>query len=125
MDNPYQTPDAGAKESAPTKHQSFRLTAGSTSPDASVTVGTFRDAIVFTMFQQLPLLMLSAMLLDGGLVFKRVAIASVAYWILVVIIMIRRGRNIPDADKLLVKWGYLPLLLITCILWLVASAIMF
>ncbi len=65
------------------------------------------------------------MILDTGLVFKRVAIASVAFWLLTLIIIVRRGRNIPDFDILLVKWGYLPLLLITCIFWMVASAIMY
>lgn len=125
MDNPYQAPNVDPTESATTKHRSFRLTAGTTSPDASVTVGTLRDAIVFTLFQQLPLLILTAMLLDGGLVFKRVAIASLAYWILILMIMIRCGRYMSDVDILLVKWGYLPLLLVTCILWMVALAIMF
>jgi hypothetical protein len=125
MDNPYQAPNADPVESAATKHRSFRLAPGPTSLDASVTVGKFRAAIVFTLMQQLPLLLLSAMLLDGGLVFKRVAIASVAFWILTLMVMIRRGRNITDSDILVVKWGYLPLLFATCIFWLVASTFMF
>ena len=125
MENSYQAPNAEPLESSATKHRSFRLTPGSASPDTRFSVGPFRDAIVFTLVQQIPLLMLSALLLDGGLVFKRVAIASVAFCILTLVIMVRRGPNLPDTDILLVKWGYLPVLLVTCILWTVASAIMF
>lgn len=125
MDNPHHAPNAEPLESSATKHRSFRLSQGSASPDARFSVEPFRDAIVFTLVQQVPLLMLSALLLDGGLVFKCVAIASIAFCILNLVIMVRRGANIPDTEILLVKWGYLPVLLVTCILWMVASAIMF
>ena len=125
MDNPHHAPNAEPLESSATKHRSFRLSQGSASPDARFSVEPFRDAIVLTLVQQVPLLMLSALLLDGGLVFKCVAIASIAFCILTLVIMVRRGANIPDTEILLVKWGYLPVLLVTCILWMVASAIMF
>ena len=125
MENSYQAPNAEPLESSATKHLSFCLTPGSESPDTRFSVGPFRDAIVFTLVQQVPLLMLSALLLDGGLVFKRVAIASIAFCILTLVIMVRRGPNLPDTDILLVKWGYLPVLLVTCILTMVASEIMF
>ena len=125
IDNPYHAPNAEPLESSATKHRSFRLTQGSTSTDARFSVGPFRDAIVFTLVQQIPLFMLSALVLDGGLLFKRVAIASIAFCILTLLIMVRRWPDIPDSDILLVKWGYLPVLLVTCILWMVASAIMF
>ena len=115
MENPYESSNADPAESS---------TPESSTPGASDRVGTFRDAIVFTLVQQLPLLLLSAMILDGGLVFKRVAIASLAFWILTLIIMLRRGRNIAKSDLLFIKWGYLPILLATCVLWMVASAIM-
>ncbi|MCP4890730.1 MAG: hypothetical protein GY904_29545 [Planctomycetaceae bacterium] len=78
MDNPYHAPNAGPLESSAKKHRSFRLTQDSTSPDVRFPVGTFRDAIVFTLVQQVPLLILSARLLDGKLVFKRVTIAFIA-----------------------------------------------
>jgi len=110
-ENPYQSPSVDLTESAATEHRSFRLTRNSTSPDASVTVGPFRDAIYFTLVQQFPVLLLSAMFLDDGWMFRRVAIASVAFWVLALIIMIRRGSNMPTSDILLIKWGYLPLLI--------------
>lgn len=124
MDNPYQTPSSDTMESSAPLHQSFRLTPSSTSPDASPPFGTFRDAIYFTLIQQVPLLMLSALLLDGGLVFKRVGIASIAFWFLALIILIRRGRTVPESDILVLKWGFLPLLFVTFILWSVAATIL-
>jgi hypothetical protein len=125
MDNPYQAPKSNSPEPSASRHQSFRLTPVSTQPDANATIVTFREAIVFALVQQLPLLLLSAMLLDGGSVLKRVTIAAVAFWILTLLVMIRRNRNMLDSDMLAVKWGYLPLLLVTCIFWSVASAISF
>ena len=125
IDNPYQSPNVEPTETASPEHRSFRLTPSTESADDSVVLGTSRDAISFTLIQQLPLLLLSASLLDGGLVFKRVAIASVVFWIITLIILMRRGRNMPDSDILVIKWGYLPILLFTCILWAVGSTIIF
>ncbi|PHS00621.1 MAG: hypothetical protein COA78_23770 [Blastopirellula sp.] len=120
-ENPYQSPPPGPDESEPSEHNSFRLTSSSASPDSNIVIGTFRDAIKFSLIQQLPLLLIASLLLDGGLIFKRVGIASVAFWTFTLIIMIRRGHNMTDDDLLLIKWGYLPLLLVTCILWVIAS----
>lgn len=123
VDNPYEPPSAEPTEADEPKHRSFRLTPGSKLPDASVTVGTFRDALIFTLIQQLPLLVLTALMLDGGIALRRVAVACIAFWIMALVIVVQRGRTLPDLDILLVKWGYLPLLLLTCILWAVAAAI--
>ena len=105
-------------------HRSFRLTRGSGTPDDSVVIGSFREAVRFTLLLQVPLLLITAMILDGGMIFRRLAKASVAYWIFVLIIRFRRGAEMPDSDTLLVKWGYLPTLLITCIMWRIGSTIL-
>ena len=125
IDNPYQPPNADPEGTAPNKHRSFRLTPSPESADDSVALSTLRDAISFTLIQQLPILLLSALLLDGGWVFKRVAVASVAFWIITLIILMRRGRNMPKSDLLLIKWGYLPMLLTSCVLWAVGLSIIF
>lgn len=124
MDNPYQPPNTESAKSIVARHRSFRLTPNSMSPDASVTIGTFRDAIVFATVQQVPLLLLSAMLLDGGLVFMRVVNASAAFWSMTLMMWLRRGRNLQHVDLLAVKWGYFPLLLATCFLWLAFSRVL-
>ena len=125
IDNPYQPPNADPEGTAPNKHRSFRLTPSPESADDSVALSTLRDAISFTLIQQLPILLLSALLLDGGWVFKRVAVASVAFWIITLLSLMRRGRNMPKSDLLLIKWGYLPMLLTSCVLWAVGLSIIF
>lgn len=125
IDNPYQPPSVDAVGSAAPVHRSFRLTPRATPQGADASVGSLRQAIVFSLVQQLPLWLLSAMLLDGGFVLRRVAIATVAFWGLTVIVLMRRGRHLPDSDILLIKWAYLPILCATCIWWLIALSIRF
>jgi len=114
-ENPYQSPKTNATESENFKHRSFHLTAGSSSPDANVALGTFSNAIVFTLIQQLPLLLMASLILDNGLFFQHVAIASTVFWLLTLLIMLRqwRQRRLSDSAILLVKWGYLPIITIT------------
>jgi hypothetical protein len=81
--------------------------------------------IVFSLIQQLPLLMLSSLILDGGQLFKHVAIASVAVWILVLVAWIRRGRTSSNLDWQIVKWSFAPFLLITFVLSMVISRILY
>ena len=106
------------------EQRSFRLTPSSNATDDSLVVGSARSAVKFALVLQVPLLCLAALILDGGLIFRRFVIASIAFWILVLIIRIRRGSEIPDSDILLIKWGYLPILLIICIFWLAGSVLM-
>jgi len=120
-ENPYKPPVSDFKEPEPPVHRSFRLTAGSPTANTLITVGTFREAIVFALIIQLPALLLSALILDNGAIFKRVAIASVAFWVMTLLLGLRRRKSMPDTDILLVKWGYLPVLLVTCVLWGIAA----
>ena len=113
-----------SNRSSKSKQRSFKLTKAFLTPDASVPIGTFRDAIKFTLIQQLPLLLLTSIIMDGGMIFKRVMIASIAFWFFVVIIKIRRGPKIPDIDILIIKWGYIPIVLVTNIIWIMKSVIM-
>ena len=122
--NPYQSPNGMPDQIGESEHRSFRLTPSSNATDDSLVVGSARSAVKFALVLQVPLLCLAALILDGGLIFRRFVIASIAFWILVLIIRIRRGSEIPDSDILLIKWGYLPILLITCIFWLAGSVLM-
>lgn len=123
-ENPYQPPNHAKREQAVSDHRSFRLTRGSDVPDSSVPIGSFRDALKFTLLLQVPLLLITSMILDGGIIFRRFLIASVAFFILMLIVRLRRGAEMTDTDILFAKWGYLPILLITCIMWGIASAYM-
>lgn len=85
--------------------------------------GNFVRQLFSLCFKKVPLLLLASLILDNGQIFKRVAIASVAYWIFTLMVLIRRSSNIHGSDVLLVKWGYLPTLFATWIIELAVSAI--
>jgi len=72
-----------------------------------------RGSIVFSLTQQTFLLVLSAMLVDGGRAFQGSVYALVAYWIGFLIIMVRRRRSLTQADKLLIRWGYVMLWIVS------------
>ena len=118
-DNPSQSPISEPTKSQ-NKHRSFRLTSSESDPELGFVVGTFRSAIVFSLICQVPVLLLGAMILDGGLIFRKALIASLAYWAMVLMIWIRNkfnaAKNISDADILLTKWGYWPMLIAVCLL---------
>ena len=114
-DSPYQAPNAMPKQHEP-QHRSFRLTDEANS-STSLATETPRRAIASSIVQQVPLLLLTSLILDGGLIFNRFAIAAVAYWTIALIMLLRSQREMTATDLRLLKWGYLPLVLITCILW--------
>ncbi len=85
-------------------------------PDATKSIPSLRDSIVFSLVQQCILLTLGAMTLDGGRVFQVCAYAALAYWGGFVIIMARRRHHLTSADKILIRWGYM-------MLWLISGAV--
>ena len=99
------------------------MTSSASPVDEYVVVGTLQNAIWFSVIQQVPLLLLSGLILDGGMIFKRIAIASIAYWVMTLIILSRRWLNTSDSDILLVKWAFLPILLVVCVFWTVGAAL--
>ncbi len=117
-DNPYQSPntaDLGLLSQA--KHRSFRLTARTDDPRDASNAGAISDAIRFTLIQQLPVLIFTSMVLDGGTLFKGAAVAVIAFWAGVAMVLLRRGTNFSESDVLLIKWGYLPTSLISFNAW--------
>jgi hypothetical protein len=99
-----------------TEHRSFRLT-DEAGRSASTANETPWRAIVSSLAQQIPLLGLTSLILDGGLIFNRFAIAAIGYWAIAIIMLLRRQPEMTDTDLWLLKWGYLPLVVITCMLW--------
>lgn len=78
---------------------------------------TISDAIRFSLIQQIPVLVFMSMMLDGGTLFKGAAVAAIAFWAGVAIVLLRRRKNVSESDILLIKWGYLPICLITYNAW--------
>lgn len=101
------------------KHRSFQLTTTSDEfPD------TLRSSIGFSLVPQVVLFFVCAFLLDGGLFLNRVIISCVGYWVLVVIFMIRRRKNLTLIDLALIKWSYLGLFAIVNLVWAVGWLVM-
>ena len=120
MENPYRPPKTPPSKPAPPKrkapkHRSFRLTLRNDSETGAVEI-TFADAFIYTLGQQLFLVMLTAMFLDGGLALRRVGIASIVFWIVTFVILARSWRAMPYFSMLFIKWGYLVVMIVTWIL---------
>ena len=113
-DNPYQTPNAVPEAVAP-KHRSFRLTGGSRFTDSKSTE-TLSGAMKFALIQQVPLLFLASLILDRGVIFAHLLIAAAGYWIAAMAVLVRRRLKLAKSDITFLKWGYLLLVAITCIL---------
>jgi len=101
-------------------HRSFRLTRPATPvavPDAS---------LGFPILQQFIFLLLGAGILDGGQCFQILAYAALAYWAGFGLIMLRRHGRLTQADKILIRWGYLLLVaassIITPLIWQLRSS---
>jgi len=62
-----------------------------------------RDAI---LAQQLPVLLLAALLLDGGLGLQVCLIACVAHWLIIALILTRTAPQLEWLDRGLIRWGF-------------------
>jgi hypothetical protein len=77
-----------------------------------LTARSYREAIRSTLFQQLVILGLTSMILDGGQICCLCFYASLGFWTGVVIIRVR--RPIPTkVDLAVIEGGYLPLCLVS------------
>jgi hypothetical protein len=73
-------------------------------------------ALRFGVVQQLVLLGLSALMLDGGRTLRLCAIAAVAYWAAALLIIARRPAAPTRADRTFLRYGYLVLPVVAGIL---------
>jgi hypothetical protein len=73
------------------------------SPVAAV----YGPAIRTALLQQGIVLILTALLLDGGQTFSSAVIALVAHWLTVIILVCRRPSSPTEGDVLLVRYGFL------------------
>jgi len=63
------------------------------------------------LLQQIPLLFLSSLLLDGGGAFRGYCVGAIAHWAVIGIILIRRRRT--RIDMIIVRWGFIPIVILT------------
>jgi len=65
----------------------------------------FKESIFSSIVLQLILLLLSSLVLDGGILFALIEIVSVAYWVAAVIILVFRFKKLTETDFFYLKWG--------------------
>jgi hypothetical protein len=71
----------------------------------------YEKAIAFSFAYQLFLLLMSAMILDGGQCAQYMFVSMVAFWGAVIVLILRRRWNPSIIDILYIKWGIFPVLL--------------
>jgi hypothetical protein len=74
---------------------------------------TVRDCIMLSLVIQMMFPTMGAMLLDGGQVFQIMIYAAVAYWVGLSVVMVRRRNQLTRADKILIRWAFLMLLMVS------------
>jgi hypothetical protein len=113
--NPFETP----KFSPPVReveHRSFRLTRAEGEPLFAdlASVSDLRKAVLVALIQQLPLLAISAMLLDGGRVCDLVIKSMGLFWAgyVLTLLLVHVKKNGTDAWLILYLWlAFLPILI--------------
>lgn len=73
----------------------------------------YKDAIKLALAQQIPILLLTAGILDGGDLFHICLIPSVAFWVCLLLARWRRPEAPTKLDVILIKWSYVPLCVAT------------
>ena len=93
-----------------TTHRSFRLSA---MPDdepicepPSTAKGKYFRAIGVAVAQQAPILILAALMLDGGRILRICTIAAIASWICTLMILLRRPKQPTNCDIAIVNYGF-------------------
>src|SRR5262249_31952460 len=73
---------------------------------------TYRSPLRRALIIQLVAVVLSGLMVDYGRIFARITlIAGVAFWVGVLLMMVRRPQAPTAWDLWMVRWGFLPLLL--------------
>ena len=83
------------------EHRSFRLTRSEAKDNAQSV--TLRSRLV----QQLVVLGVASLLMDGGRILQMFSFSALAYWVCIAIIFIRRRRRLTRIDQLVIRVGFL------------------
>ena len=76
----------------------------------------YREAVFFTLRQQVPCALLCLLTLDGGRMAKVCGIAMLGFWSAAALVMARRPRSPGAHDLTALRWGFLPLFVLTALL---------
>jgi hypothetical protein len=70
---------------------------------------SYRRAINFALFQQVPCALLCLLMLDGGRMAKVCGVVMLGFWAAAALIMARRPNSPGPLDIAFLRWGFLPL----------------
>lgn len=70
------------------------------------------QSIKAAIWQQVILLVLTVLILDGGQIFQMTVIAAIAHWITIAAISVRRRSKPTQVDLAVIKFGFIPMILI-------------
>lgn len=76
----------------------------------------YREAIFFTLRQQVPCALLCLLMLDGGHMARVCGIAMLGFWSAAAMFMARRPQSPSPHDLRFLRWGFLPLFAVTALL---------
>jgi hypothetical protein len=63
--------------------------------------------LAFPLVQQLVVLGMASLILDGGVILQVFSYAALAYWVGVVIILFRRRKQLTPVDRIIIRVGFL------------------
>ena len=66
----------------------------------------YREPLKISTCLQMALLFVSSLILDEGITFMYMLIACAAYWLSLLLVMVRRNGHASGLDVFLLKWGY-------------------
>jgi hypothetical protein len=76
----------------------------------------YREAVHFTLLQQVPFAVLCLLQLDGGRMARVCGVAMLGLWAAAGLIMARRPTSPQPGDLTFVRWGFLPLFALAALL---------
>lgn len=91
------------------KHRSFRLTPSRdecSDRPSTENAEAHSQAIVFAAVQQAIVLLLAALILDGGYILRICTIAAIASWVATLVIIVRRSKHPSAVDLAIVRYGF-------------------
>ncbi len=69
----------------------------------------YREAIYFSLIQQVPCALLSLLILDGGGMGRICVITMLGFWAAVALMTVRRPLSPSSIDIMFLRWGFFPL----------------
>ena len=104
---------ARAAQHAPTAQSATTDSSSTASPTHTGLLSSvsplYRSAIKVALLQQVILLILTSLMLDFGQTFRVCAVAAIAHWIVIAMIVARRPISPTGLDLGIIRWGFVPL----------------